>query len=52
MCIRDSQKAMANYLQQKAQYDFKDDVPKDILVIKMREGATEEDSKRIKFGLS
>ena len=49
--LQASPQEMKRYLHLKAQYEFKDDIPKDTLIVKTREGLDLETSSEIKHGL-
>ena len=43
--------SLKNYYHQKAQYEFKDDIPKDTVFVKTKPGLSEEKENEIKYGL-
>ena len=43
--------SLKNYYYQKAQYEFKDDIPKDTVFVKTKPGLSEEKENEIKYGL-
>ena len=49
--IENDPEKMLKYEQLKAQYDFKDSIPKDGLIVKYREGLDRETAEHIKYGL-
>ena len=44
-------KELQHFYHLKAQYEFKDDIPKDTLIVKTRDGIDKETQLEIKFGL-
>lgn len=49
--LRQNPKALAKYYNLKAQYDFKDNIPKQTLIVKTRDGISKEAMSDIRFGL-